>query len=244
VISYFLGQPWVERHIVQSKEDGFLFPGFTNQPDRSASMRRIWELADMLRNLQFIQGFEQPLSKLKTDNVEASFAAFEIGRTLLRAGVRFRFVKPRGVRGKDYDYEAYPNDTDTVCIEGKCALRSTDVSNETIQRALNEARQQLPEDKPGVIFVRVPEAWVEDHFNTPFARITKGFLSQTQRVAAVIVCSRVSIQFEETKMMSPFVARVFFSERPEFAHAKSWNLVKASIFESDWRTIYDMVARG
>jgi hypothetical protein len=175
--------------------------------------------------------------------VEASFAAFEIGRTLRRASVRFRFVKPQGVKGKDYDYEAYPNNADTVCIEGKCTLRSTSVSDDTIRRALNDARQQLPKDKPGVIFVRVPEIWVSDYLNTPFARITKGFLSQTQRVAAVIVCSRASIPFDGTKMVNPFVAREFFSERPEFARAKSWNLVKTSIFESDWPMIYDMVER-
>jgi hypothetical protein len=244
VISYFLGKPWVDRHIIQSDADDFLFPGFTNQPDRSASMRRIWELADMLRNLQFVEGFEEPLSKLETDSVETGFAAFEIGRTLRRAGVRFRFVKPQGVRGEDYDYEAYPNSTDTICIEGKCKLTSTSLTEATIDQTLDKAREQLPKDKPGVIFVRVPEAWAgDDYLSTPFASVVSRFFRRTTRVAMVLVCSRVSIPFDGTKMMSPFVAREFFSERPNFAHAKNWNLAKTSMFESDWPNIFDMVER-
>jgi hypothetical protein len=45
---------------MQSKEEGFLYPGFTNHPDRTATMRRIWELADMLQNLQHAEGLKSP----------------------------------------------------------------------------------------------------------------------------------------------------------------------------------------
>jgi hypothetical protein len=206
-------------------------------------MRRICELADMLMNLQHVGGFEEPFSKLKTDNIEAAFDAFEIGGTLHRSSVRFQFMKPQGVKGKDYDYEAYPNSRDTVCIEGKCKLSSTSLSDATIQLTLDKAREQLPENKPGVIFVRVPGAWAgDDYLSTPFARVVNDFLRRTTRVAMVTVCSRVTIPTEGTKISSPFVARPLFSERPEFACAKSWNLVRNRIFERDWTTIFDMVA--
>jgi hypothetical protein len=162
VIKYFLGDPWIKKHL-----DPFVTrPGFmrisldqTSQAEIQAL--RLVDLAELLINLQDIDGFSELTERIKTSDVESSLAELHVGRLLYINDANFRFVIPHGKKGNDYDLEITYPDGEIVCGETKCKIESTQLSTNTISNALQKARGQLPEDRPGIIFLMFPQQWLE-----------------------------------------------------------------------------------
>jgi hypothetical protein len=75
-------------------------------------------------------------------------------------------VKPTGVTGTDYDVDIiYPNGLH-VCGDAKCKVEGTDFNVKSIGYSLSKARKQLPDDRPGIVFVKIPPRWYsEPNFN-------------------------------------------------------------------------------
>src|SRR5262249_53264970 len=74
----------------------------------------------------------------------------------------FKFVTPTGVKGKDYDVGIEYTDGREACADAKCRLEGTELRADTVKNSLNKARSNnLPPDKPGIIFVKVPQTWLE-----------------------------------------------------------------------------------
>lgn len=238
VIKHFLGHRWFAEHFA-STQNMFFSP--YNSPEPWERIRRINHLADMFLNFQNISGFEESLNKLRTDNIESGYGAFEAAAILHTSGIRFRFVNPQRVKGLDYDLEAYPNDIDTVCIEAKCAMQSTTVTDSWMGNTLRAARRQLPKDKPGVIFVRVPREWGgDDYLKTPFANVATNFLQNTTRVAMIIMHSNTILRMDQI-ISNMHLMKEFISKNPKFSHAEGWKLSKTKAFESNWQSVAEIL---
>jgi hypothetical protein len=107
------------------------------------------DLAKVIYNLQHVPGFDACIARMEAGHVEDTFAELDLGRMLFLNEVLFRFVVPRGVKGKDYDVElTYPDGT-IACADAKCALEGSDFTAKSIANKLEKARQQLPADRPG-----------------------------------------------------------------------------------------------
>jgi hypothetical protein len=100
--------------------------------------------------------------------------------------VPFRYVVPQKVKGLDYDVEVEYPDGVIACAEAKCSIESTTFGENIIRNKLDHARQQLPPDRPGIVFVKMPPSWMNE---TEFLKMTIGvankFLRGTQRVVSV-----------------------------------------------------------
>src|SRR5205807_649625 len=99
----------------------------------------------------------------------------------------FWFVVRRGVRGKDYDFEIKYG-SHIICGETKCKIEATPMSAKTIESVLQSNRDQLPADKPGIFFVKIPQSWMnEPHFSRTMSQGAQGFLSHgTGRVVSIV----------------------------------------------------------
>jgi hypothetical protein len=121
VLQKFFGPDWLKRHIFGSK-DGFI--GIDNSTAilcETRRMRRVL-LAEMLYNLQIVNGFRSCLNDLAGGQIESTYAALEIGRMICTLGtdknITFRFVAQSGILKRDYDLSI--KSSDGVHIRAEC----------------------------------------------------------------------------------------------------------------------------
>ncbi len=160
IIRYFLGDEWFEAHLLpDAHPNSYLRPDFSvADVDPKYSVRTL-ELAEMLLNLQFVSGFRRCLEHLALKQIQSGLAELEIGQVLRSRGVPFRYVED----GEDTTVDivfALPTGADALA-EIKCKEADTPYSDATLTRALTKARQQIGKGNQGMVFVKVPSAWVE-----------------------------------------------------------------------------------
>jgi hypothetical protein len=187
VLRQFLGLEWVQKYIWTANA-GFIRCDMSTPLARETYYMRTVILAEMLYNLQVVDGFDSCLVELRAGQIESAYAALEIARMLctvtIDKGMTFRFIKPR--RRRSYDLEMTFSDGVKVCGETKCKLEETDITLNTIKRSLEQAQKQLPKRRPGVIFVKIPRRWLNDvEFATDLKTLTARFFGTTKRVVSV-----------------------------------------------------------
>jgi hypothetical protein len=163
IIKHYFGEEWLTRHVSpENPTPGFLRTYAGRDEKAQLSLFRIVDFAELLFNLQDIDGFDYCLDQMRDGNIEATYAELDFGRMLVASGVTFRFVVRSGIKGSDYDVEITLPDGLVVCADAKCKLESTTFSEETVRNTLKRAVDQLPRDRPGVIFLKVPPSWFNE----------------------------------------------------------------------------------
>src|SRR6266403_255194 len=166
---------------------------------------------------------------MRSGQVEATFAEFDFARFLYIHDIVFKFVTPIGMTGKDYDFGIVYADGREACADAKCRLEGTDSRADTVRTSLNKARtNNLPPDKPGIVFVKVPQTWLEqEEVRRGVYAVVEDFLRNTGRVVSVVVYATVVMELPAQQMM---LMRHRFHEALNPAHrfetAKSWALFK------------------
>lgn len=241
IIRHFFGQQWCEDHIIQdaanSRPAEFLRIDFTPEFEGEKKKSRILDFAETLFNLQHIEGFDDCVDRMRAGQVEATFAEFDFARFLFVHDVPFRFVTPTGVKGEDYDFGIEYADGREACADAKCRLEGTEVRADTVKNSLNKARtNNLPRDKAGIIFVKVPQVWLEqEDVRRGIRAVAEGFLRNTKRIVSVVVYATVMRELGEQRMM---LMRHRFEEFPNACHrfdmTKSWALFKDYKVPEEW----------
>jgi hypothetical protein len=187
VVKYYFGEEWVERHVMPNGVSGFLRQDNQDRVRSEEQSFRVVDFAELLFNLQSVEGFDDCISRMKQGVIEPTYAELDLGRMLFLSGIEFRFVKPAGERGNDYDIEINLPDWPRVCADAKCKVESTAFSASTVRQALDKARKQFPADRPSIIFVKVPPNWRS--FPMPvsdiLAEVANAFLRGTRRIVSV-----------------------------------------------------------
>jgi hypothetical protein len=152
-----MGADWVERHIVSdNRKKGFLSIDESEPHRREISCLRVMDLAEVVYNLQPVPGFDECIARMRDGDIEGTYAELDFGRMLYLNQVPVRFVVPQGTIGLDYDIEIeYPGGV-VASADAKCKIEGTEFGENTIKNTLNKARKQLPDDMPGIVFVKVP----------------------------------------------------------------------------------------
>ena len=73
---------------------------------------------------------------------------------------------------------------------------------DTIKNSLNKARtNNLPAGKPGIVFVKVPQTWLErEPVRIGIYAVVAEFLGNTERIVSVVVYATVATELAEQKM--------------------------------------------
>lgn len=193
ILKHLFGVEWVEANVIQDEDNKqpptFLRLEFSDSVARETKSFRLVDLAETLFNLQIVPGFYDKIADMKTADLEASMAEFDFARFLYWHKVAFGFVKPSKVKGSDYDFKIrYPNGV-IACADAKCRLEGTTINPETIRNSLDDARKRnLPADKPGMIFIKVPKTWLATaDLQNQITAVVNAFLRGTGRIVAVTV---------------------------------------------------------
>jgi hypothetical protein len=176
---------------------------FSSDFEREKKTFRVLDFAETLFNLQHIPGFDDRADQMRTGPVEATYAEFDFARFLYIHGIDFEFVVACGVKGEDYDFGIRYPDGREACADAKCRLEENEIKPETLKRPLEKARKSnLPKNKPGIVFVKVPQAWLlEAPVRQQMIAVVKDFLRQTERIVSVVLYASVVEEWKERGML-------------------------------------------
>jgi len=193
IVQHFLGRDWFRRYALPDGDPkSYLFPNFDLPEGNKQYTIRLFFLADLLFNLQDVPGLERCLKPLRHGNIEPTMAELAIGMLLKQQGYGFRFVEPIHKQGSDYDLALTYPDGRTACADVKCKILSgTARSGRTIGKSLERARGQLPTDEPGIVFVKLPQEWLNPAnqdvvFTGEMLDAVADFFRNTERVVLVV----------------------------------------------------------
>lgn len=178
--------------------------------ERFRNQQRTLRIAEILFNLQTVEGIDSRLDDLRAGRVESTYSELECGAFLHRRGVRFRYVVPSGVQGADYDAEVILDGGGCLYCEMKCKAEGTGLSEGAVRNPLQTARKQLPPDQPGLVFLKLPEIWLlQEDVAHIVPSTVDAFLRGTSRVVAVV------ITWEEQRPLPPGGAITLYRFRLE-----------------------------
>jgi hypothetical protein len=75
VIAYFLGEEWLKRYVLPTaKRKSYLFPNFDVENRNKFYLIDVINLADLLFNLQYVDGFDACLKQLMSGVIESTMS--------------------------------------------------------------------------------------------------------------------------------------------------------------------------
>jgi hypothetical protein len=187
--AHFLGRKWCETHLKHdAPKPSFLRMDFSSDSRKKVIVFRVVELAENLYNLRHIEGFDACIAQMNAgaEKIESTCAELDFGRLLYINDVEFRFIVAGLRNRKNYDFEILYPGALKVPAEAKCKFESTKINPESVRNALKKARTQLPKDRPGLIFVKVPQNWIDNiEVVKALETIAIDFFRNTDRVVSI-----------------------------------------------------------
>jgi hypothetical protein len=102
----------------------------------------------------------------------------------------------------------------------------TTFSENGIRNALKAAREQLPNDKPGIIFIKTPEHWLADeNFRNNALLVARRFLGGVRRIVSVKFYVE-PISFANNVMRIDLAYKEVSNSKTDFGDNIDWNLFK------------------
>lgn len=160
IIRYFLGDEWFREHLLpDAKPESFFRPDFSESEADQRYSALTLELAENLLNLQFVKGFYRCLDHMAPRQMQSGLAELQIGQVLKSRGVSFRYVEEDDSTTVDLLLKT-PSGEEGLG-EIKCKYEEAEYSHRTLMDALSSARKQIGKGNSGVVFLKVPLAWVD-----------------------------------------------------------------------------------
>jgi len=154
--------------------------------------------------------------------IESTLAVFEIARELYWQDIKFEFIRRSGHAQRDYDLRITYPDGRVACAETKCRIEETPYSVRKLEATLSKARKQLPRGQHGLLFIKIPDSWMDNLINrTDMTQAVEKFLRNTTRVVSVKLFSPLFI-FENGAVFN--LRRFCEITNPRYA-AENWNLL-------------------
>ena len=225
VVRSFLGLPWLEKNVLgASAPTDFFRNNWSSVERKNIAMLRVIHLAEMMLNLRNVPGFDGVKKQLSAQHdIESSYAELETGKLLFWSKTPFRFG-PAVLDGKNYDIEIKLGER-IIAGDTKCKLESTNRRAGTLLDSLRQAASQnLPKEKPGIIFIKTPQDWnpsgTDDSVLEVYKEAVEPFFRGTGRVVSVQFYSSLALDFSGNTV--PFVMVKGFTN-PNHRHDKSVN---------------------
>nr|WKN34379.1 hypothetical protein K4G66_18545 [Tunicatimonas sp. TK19036] len=234
LLEHFLGENWVKEEMCRRYS---LKWGALNHVSLENKVH-IYNLAEMLFNLQDIEDIETPLKDLCGDDFDSAFSELEAGRVLKSHDIDFKYIKPISKKQFDYDVEILLQKKEWVCGEVKQKTKHN-ASNDSIKDSLDKARQQLPRDRPGFIFIRVlfptPKA-LEQNFEELTTAFKRFYGAGNKRISSIIAWGSYMHPIGRGEEEQRFLAWQSINENCRFPFCESWRLFPDRPFTGEPQT--------
>jgi len=237
VVKHFLGEEWPELHASPfSTIDGYfrvkkVVVDGQEQLD-ALTLSRLSVLAECLFNLQDIPGFDACAARIRNgqvkrrDSIEGPFAELQAAQNLYVNGWPFRFVEQIGVERRDYDFEVTLKDGTVLCADAKCKIETTALSAETVSHAIKKALSQLPEGRPGLPIIKMPERWVRLGYENIRPVLREGAIEKLRNTTRVVGASFYAVSHQWDDGMIAETHHFYHIHNPNnsFGPTRDWDL--------------------
>jgi len=166
VLRHLVDNDWVnqtlfKQHDKLEKKNKKAYSFFESEETGFTWQTRIYYLSERLYNIRKVKNFNLLIEQIISGNLVSRYAEIDVGSHLFKRGIEFEFKKPIGTKTNDYDLRI----TDNIIVncEIKHKLESTKLSTQTIKNSLSDANKQLPKNELGIIFLKIPQEWVESN---------------------------------------------------------------------------------
>ena len=200
---------------------------------------RIFRLAERVYNLRDIVNLDLIIQDIINGELVSRYAEIEVGRHLHSRLIKFEFVKPSGLKGRDYDIKI--KDELEINCEVKHKIEDTEFSEKTIEKSLSKANKQLPKDNLALIFVKFPTEWTAEN----------DYLDKIQSACNSFLCRNkdniIAIIFRWQAPFKDGISGWFYHvlKNSNFAHNQSTtsilNKLEKIPINSAWTSIEDLI---
>jgi hypothetical protein len=201
-LSAILGETWVEKYVLPSSQpDSWMLNGnddwFKANPVSGTDIRRGMHFYRVVRlSDAFFTTLSGKIEKgdflrkrfRERTDLRALFAELEIASLLVRNKVSVKVIGETGKRGEDFDLLAtvrgVPVSVEITAIEDDAVM-----SPRSILNRLRGKRTQVPASRPAILYLVVPDAWMENYnlaVLTLDAAIRR-FMLQSRRFNAIVL---------------------------------------------------------
>lgn len=224
VIRMILGEAWFDKYVMPKGRKNIFTVDESNNLSTEHSLIKLIDFAEMLYNLQDAPGYDHCINRMREGNIEGTLAELDMGKLLYINYVPFRFVIPSGNRKSDYDIEILYSNGIEACADAKCKIDTTEFSESGIRNVLKEARDQLPNNRPGIIFVKVPRRWLDNpDFDRVATQCAQRLLGGTDRIVSVKYYT-FELTFDNSRLEVTHLTAEFSNERTKFGDNIDWQL--------------------
>ena len=121
-----MGIEWLKYYVLKdANRKSYLYPDFSTEDGKKYYTIDVYTLADLLFNLQDVEGFDDCLEPMIGGGIPAVMSELLCGMMLRQSGYRFRFVKRSDRKTFDYDIELAYADGTEACLEVKSKGKNT-----------------------------------------------------------------------------------------------------------------------
>jgi hypothetical protein len=233
VLEYFFGVEWLrDRVLIGCRYPGYLTMNPIIQADGMGidknHTERVLQLAEFLYNLQDVPGFDQCLDRMFSGQIEPTVAELDFGMFLRRQGVAFSYVTPVGMKTQDYDVHIQYEDGSVACGDIKCKIEGSDYTKNSLLNSLNKAQRQVPSNQPGIVFVKVPQQWVDPNtgkigVGTDTSETLANFFRTAGRIVLVVFYAKLTFPGPEGTAIC-YTALERENRQSRYAQDRSWRL--------------------
>jgi hypothetical protein len=236
VIDGVLGEAWVAKYILPGAKPNVLALDETDHRSQAIGHSKIIDLAEVLYNLQSVEGIDTCVDRLREGVIEPTLAELDLGRMLFIHSVEFEYVTPVMEKGHDYDILVKLSNAMFGCADAKCKIEGKEFSAGSVESTLKKGRKQFPPDQPAILFVKYPHSWNDDPDALPKLRdVAFNFFRSTQRVVSVKYYVQPIIHNNvEARQMLGF--KEFSNPVTRFGNDVDWNLFKKPL-STNWQRI-------
>jgi hypothetical protein len=152
---------------------------------RMKASHRTCELARRLYQLQSFLWFDQLLAKVRRDRLSGASFEPDVVWVLQILAQRVSARETQNRLGSDFDISADIGDL-TIPVEVKAKDDTTPYSSSTIIQTVRQAARQLLRGECGILFIRVPSAWIGGRLEAEYGDALIEGSRQTSRIGVVI----------------------------------------------------------
>jgi hypothetical protein len=235
IIRYFMGDYWIDRYVMPetAKRKSHLYPRFDTMDERLAWFIDIMIIADTLFNLQTIPGFQHKLDRMYAGDISATMSELIAGMLLKQNGWIFQFIEPINKLGADFDLAVMYSSERFAMIEVERKDRNTARRKKTVLYSLNHALRQLPQNQPGIIFVHIPQEWLETinsevSVTSDLIDAVSEFMRNVTRVVMVAYFATYARLGDRDRLLVDHAHIQFLNQNSPFLSNHSWVLLNVS----------------
>jgi hypothetical protein len=151
---------------------------------------------------------------------------------------------PSGKKGLDYEFEAVL-DGQVVACEVKCKVEGSSLGASAIKSRLNEAREQLPTDRPSIVFLKIPEEWALDpNVKSQVDAALNDVFLRSGRISAIIIRYELWDALANGAGKALKVAHeTFHNPKARLSLSKFGKILARPFKPNSWRSIPDILDR-